>query len=376
MSSLIGKFLTILGLKRREANILVVGLDNSGKSTILNYLKRKEDQVEEVVPTVGFTVERLNGLAARTGGSSAKAGLSLTAFDMSGQGRYRNLWEHYYGNVEGIIFVVDSTDALRLVVARDELEMMLKHQQLQIEAEDGVEVQSSSSASSPKLKTSASNSSLGGSNQQPSQLPSSPPNATFRRPDIPILFFANKMDLKDALPSVKISQMLGLHCFPHKNWHIQASNAITGEGVPDGIEWLVYQISTNKSKNGNSGGGGGGGGGGSRASSGGGNSASSSIPSSASSSSLSTKEAAEEEEESENPRLNPTTTTTSTIASHRISDASLNTVDSTYSATTDSFEKDHLPFSPRPDLITRNSVSVQSEVKCRKTEQNRHQPPL
>lgn len=350
MSSLIGKFLTILGLKRREANILVVGLDNSGKSTILNYLKRKEDQVEEVVPTVGFTVERLNGLAARTGGSSAKAGLSLTAFDMSGQGRYRNLWEHYYGNVEGIIFVVDSTDALRLVVARDELEMMLKHQQLQIEAEDGVgggggilgngsssldgndedaeeaeeakkeaekaanggkplptatsrlasknnrktftrnssSSQKQASSSSPKnaqLKTSASNSSLGGSNQQPSQLPSSPPNATFRRPDIPILFFANKMDLKDALPSVKISQMLGLHCFPHKNWHIQASNAITGEGVPDGIEWLVYQISTNKSKNGNSGGGGGGGG--SRASSGGGNSASSSIPSSASSSSLS-----------------------------------------------------------------------------------------
>lgn len=35
-----------------------------------------------------------------------------------------------------------------------------------------------------------------------------------------------------------------------------------------------------------------------------------------------------------------------------------------------------MPFSPRPDLITRNSVSVQSEVKCRKTEQNRHQPPL
>lgn len=81
MSTLIGKFLTILGFKRREANILVVGLDNSGKSTILNYLKRKEDQVEEVVPTVGFTVERLSGLAKN------KSGLTLTAFDMSGQGK-------------------------------------------------------------------------------------------------------------------------------------------------------------------------------------------------------------------------------------------------------------------------------------------------
>lgn len=121
MASIFGKFLTILGLKRREANILVVGLDNSGKSTILNYLKRKEDRVEEIVPTVGFTVERLSGLDRH------KANLAVTAFDMSGQGRYRNLWEHYYANVEAIIFVVDSTDALRLVVARDELEMMLKH---------------------------------------------------------------------------------------------------------------------------------------------------------------------------------------------------------------------------------------------------------
>lgn len=115
--------MTILGLKKREANILVVGLDNSGKSTILNYLKRKEDQVEEVVPTVGFTVERLSGMVKN------KSNISLTAFDMSGQGRYRNLWEHYYSNVEAIIFVVDSTDALRLVVARDELDMMLRFQQ-------------------------------------------------------------------------------------------------------------------------------------------------------------------------------------------------------------------------------------------------------
>lgn len=71
-------------------------------------------------------------------------------------------------------------------------------------------------------------------------------NATYRRLDIPILFFANKMDLKEALPSVKISQMLGLQSLPHKNWHIQVSNAITGEGVQDGIEWLVFQIANNK----------------------------------------------------------------------------------------------------------------------------------
>ena len=40
---------------------------------------------------------------------------------MSGQGRYRNLWEHYYKDCQGIVFVVDSSDKLRMVVAKDEL---------------------------------------------------------------------------------------------------------------------------------------------------------------------------------------------------------------------------------------------------------------
>lgn len=53
--------------------------------------------------------------------------VSFTAFDMSGQGRYRNLWEHYYSDCQGIIFVVDSSDKLRLVVAKEELNLLLQH---------------------------------------------------------------------------------------------------------------------------------------------------------------------------------------------------------------------------------------------------------
>ena len=71
--------------------------------------------------------------------------MGFTAFDMSGQGRYRNLWEHYYRDcqvhvymllltfvtldmptLQGIIFVVDSSDRLRMVVAKDELDMLLQ----------------------------------------------------------------------------------------------------------------------------------------------------------------------------------------------------------------------------------------------------------
>lgn len=41
-------------------------------------------------------------------------GLNFTVFDMSGAGRYRMLWEHYYREAQAVIFVLDSADKLRL----------------------------------------------------------------------------------------------------------------------------------------------------------------------------------------------------------------------------------------------------------------------
>lgn len=39
---------SVLGLGKKQVNILVVGLDNSGKSTILNYMKPSEVQSTHV----------------------------------------------------------------------------------------------------------------------------------------------------------------------------------------------------------------------------------------------------------------------------------------------------------------------------------------
>lgn len=33
---------------------------------------------------------------------------------MSGAGRYRNLWEHHFRSCQGIVFVIDSSDKMRL----------------------------------------------------------------------------------------------------------------------------------------------------------------------------------------------------------------------------------------------------------------------
>jgi ADP-ribosylation factor-like protein 6 len=49
---------------------------------------------------------------------------------MSGQGRYRSLWEHYYADVQAIIYVLDSTDRLRMCVAREELDQLLLNEDI------------------------------------------------------------------------------------------------------------------------------------------------------------------------------------------------------------------------------------------------------
>jgi ADP-ribosylation factor-like protein 6 len=170
------------GKRSNVANVVVVGLDNSGKSTIINRLKPPEVRTIDLVPTVGFSVEKFRTKS-----------LQLTAFDMSGQGRYRNLWEHYYRDCHGVIFVVDSSDKLRMAVARDELDQLLEH---------------------PEIRD--------------------------RR--VPILFFANKMDARDAMSSVRCSSALELSRIENKPWHICASNAVTGEGLDEGITWLTDQI--------------------------------------------------------------------------------------------------------------------------------------
>lgn len=41
-------------------------------------------------------------------------GVSFTAYDYGGQGRYRNLWEHQFKSCHGIVFVIDSSDRMRL----------------------------------------------------------------------------------------------------------------------------------------------------------------------------------------------------------------------------------------------------------------------
>ena len=90
-------------------HLLVLGLDNAGKTAILYCLKLNEP-VENTMPTVGFNVEELH-----------VGNHTLRAFDLGGQTAIRDLWYHYYEGTSAVIFVIDSADVDRFDEARKEL---------------------------------------------------------------------------------------------------------------------------------------------------------------------------------------------------------------------------------------------------------------
>lgn len=92
----IRRWLVQLGILKAKSSIIFLGLANSGKTSIVNKLMRSD--MQEVVPTVGFSVEKM-----------PFGHCHLTVMDMSGQEKYSDLWELQFQDVQGVVFVVDAS---------------------------------------------------------------------------------------------------------------------------------------------------------------------------------------------------------------------------------------------------------------------------
>ncbi|XP_041977041.1 probable metabolite transport protein CsbC [Aricia agestis] len=168
------------------ATVLVLGLDNSGKTTLLRALKPPErDRPSPTTPTVPTVAQQQQNFTS--------GGVSFSAWDVSGAARMRALWERHYRRANAVIFVVDSADHLRLVVAREELALMLAH-----------------------------------------------PDVSGRR--LPLLVMANKSDSPHALSAPQVAAALSLERISDKPWHICACSALSGSGLPEGVAWLARQL--------------------------------------------------------------------------------------------------------------------------------------
>uniref|UniRef100_A0A2K6UES5 ADP ribosylation factor 1 n=1 Tax=Saimiri boliviensis boliviensis TaxID=39432 RepID=A0A2K6UES5_SAIBB len=128
-------------------------------------------------------------------GFNVETNISFPVWDVGGRDKIRPLWRHYFQNTQSLICVVDRNDREHGNKARKELMRMLAEDELR---------------------------------------------------DAVLLVFANKQDLPNAMNAAGITDKLGLHSLRHRNWYIQATCAISGDGLYEGLDWLSYQLRRQK----------------------------------------------------------------------------------------------------------------------------------
>lgn len=109
--SLISGFLQYLFAKPK-VNLLLIGLDHAGKTTLLERIKTQFGNMhgippDKIPPTIGMNLAKIN-----------YKGTQVIIWDLGGQIKMRNIWEKYYETAHAIIFVVDSADIGRLEEAK------------------------------------------------------------------------------------------------------------------------------------------------------------------------------------------------------------------------------------------------------------------
>ena len=113
MGILLSKLWTLL-FSAEEVKILILGLDNSGKSTILYRLSM--GSTVATTPTLGANVEELT-----------YRNLKIIMWDLGGQSSLRTSWSAYYTGAKAVVLVVDSTDRERVATVKQELARIMTH---------------------------------------------------------------------------------------------------------------------------------------------------------------------------------------------------------------------------------------------------------
>ena len=101
--------------KEKEMRLLMLGLDNAGKTTVVK--KFNGEDIDLISPTLGFNIKTLE-----------YAGFKLNIWDVGGQTSLRSYWRNYFESTDGLIWVVDSSDRARLLDCKAELQALLQQE--------------------------------------------------------------------------------------------------------------------------------------------------------------------------------------------------------------------------------------------------------
>lgn len=106
-------------IKDQEIRVLVLGLDNAGKTTIINQIMGRD--IATVAPTMGFQIHTFPW-----------KNYSVNVWDIGGQSSLRSFWGNYFDRLDVVVWVIDAGNTLKLQELYEELrEKVIKQDQLQ-----------------------------------------------------------------------------------------------------------------------------------------------------------------------------------------------------------------------------------------------------
>ncbi|KAI8927007.1 ADP-ribosylation factor family-domain-containing protein [Entophlyctis helioformis] len=177
--------------QRDEFFAIIIGLDNAGKTTLLERIKAIFNGVQglrpdQIGPTVGLNVGKVDVHRIR-----------INFWDLGGQRELQSIWEKYYSECHAVVFVVDSTDRARIEEVKETLEKVIKN--------DGIE-------------------------------------------GVPVLMLANKQDVADALQLHEIQAIFNQMAvtLEARDSKALAVSALKGDGVQEAVEWLHLRLLRNR----------------------------------------------------------------------------------------------------------------------------------
>ncbi|VDM15640.1 unnamed protein product [Hydatigera taeniaeformis] len=191
-------------IKKDEYSVLILGLDQAGKTTYLEQAKTKfNDSYRSIPPhkitsTVGLNI-----------GHIVLDGIIMKFWDLGGQTELQSLWDKYYIESHGVIFIIDSSDPDRFNESKAAFGNCHLDKMIQNHALRGV----------------------------------------------PLLIIANKQDLDVgyhapdhfAFPVSEVRQVFqnSAHLIGSRDCSMRGSSALKGDGVIDAIRWMAEKMKKN-----------------------------------------------------------------------------------------------------------------------------------
>lgn len=178
-------------VKKDEYCVLILGLDNAGKTTYLEAAKMKLTKNYsainplKITTTVGLNIGRIE-----------VNGISLNFWDLGGQAELQSLWDKYYAESHAIIYIVDSSDRERIDESKETFDKVIASENLK---------------------------------------------------GVPLLVLANKQDIPECMGVREVKPIFNKNAqlIGKRDCMVMPISALTGDGVDEGIRWLVDCIKRN-----------------------------------------------------------------------------------------------------------------------------------